>query len=105
MSDVKCTICEADFRPDAIVYTPAGVPKCPICAKAHPKALTKEEVQITSPDKAQTLSEPRVREVVYEILEEANLIRHKCESCNALFFRNKPMQKKCNKCDAKKEVN
>lgn len=104
MSEMRCELCRADFRSDAMVEGPAGVMKCRPCALEYPLARTREEIQTEAPDKAQTLSEKRVREIVYEIvygvLENANIKRHKCESCSAMFFRHAPMQAKCHKCEA-----
>ena len=104
MNEVKCTICEADFRAEAIVYSPAGVPKCGSCATAYPNARTKEEVQVKPKDRANTLSESRVRELVYEILDEANIKRVKCEQCSKMFFKRGPMQVLCPGCKAKKDA-
>lgn len=108
--EIKCTICEADFRPNVIVELPAGVPKCPLCVEKFPGALTKAEVQVTAKNQAENMTEARVRAIGYEILEEAGLVRHKCEKCHALFFRCKPMQVLCKACgglkkDEKKETN
>lgn len=100
MSEVKCTLCQADFRPGVIEEVPAGVPKCPVCVRDHPKALTRAEILVTAKNQAVTLSEPRVKAMVYEILEEAGLSRHKCEKCHAMFFRRGLLQKLCPACDA-----
>lgn len=101
--ETKCTICEADFRHNAIVELPAGVPKCPSCAKDYPKALTRAEVQVVNKNKAETLSEARVIALIYEKFEEANIRRSSCEECGELYFKNSPVQKYCPKCKAKRE--
>ena len=108
-NDIKCTICEADFRANVMTETPAGVPKCPPCAEKFPGALTRAEVQVVNKNKAESLTEARVKVIVYEILDAAGLSRHKCEKCHALFFRRKTMQVLCGACDGlkteiKKEV-
>ena len=103
---IKCTTCEGDFYPKAIVELPAGVPKCPLCVEKYPKALTKAEIQVTNKNKAQELSEGRVIALIYEKLEEANIKRVRCEACNEMFFPHGPMQKVCQVCKdkAKKET-
>ena len=101
MKEVKCTICEADFYPNAITELPAGVPKCGPCANAHPEALTKAEVQVTAKDKARELSEERVRAITYEILEAAHIKRNRCETCLEMFFPRGVMQKVCQVCKDK----
>lgn len=106
--EIKCTICEADFRPNAIVEQPAGVPKCPLCLKDHPDAVTRAEVQVTAKNKASELSEARVQAMIYETLEDANIKRVRCERCLEMFFPRGPMQKVCDGCKAKakkKETN
>ena len=105
--EIKCTICEADFRPNAIVELPAGVPKCPLCVKEHPEAITRAEVQVHAKNKASELSEAHVVALIYEKLEEANIKRVRCEKCLEMFFPRGPMQKVCPVCKdmAKKETN
>lgn len=94
----KCPICEADFRPAAMVSSKHGILKCKLCEAEYPNARTKAEVQAKTQNKAQTMTEAVVREIAYEVLAEANFPRHKCEKCDKLFFRHKPMQKLCEKC-------
>jgi len=103
MNEVKCTICEADFRPNVIVELPAGVPKCPLCVEKFPGAITRSEVQVVNKNQAENMTDARVRGIVYEILEEAGLVRHKCEKCHVLFFRRKPMQVLCEACGGLKK--
>lgn len=98
MDEVKCTLCQADFRASAIEEVPAGVPKCPQCVRDYPGALTRAEILVENKNEAESLSEARVKVIVYEILEEAGLVRHKCEKCHAMFFRRKTMQVTCEKC-------
>ena len=113
MNEVKCTLCQADFRPEVIEEVPAGVPKCPVCVRDHPDALTRGEILVMAKNEAEALSEARVKVMIYEVLEEAGLVRHKCEKGHTMFFRRKPMQVTCEKCgglkkdekkDEKKEI-
>ncbi len=104
MNEIKCTICEADFRASAIEEVPAGVPKCPLCAKDHPKALSRSEIMVHAKNEAATLTEARVNAMIYEILEKAGLARHECEKCHAMFFRRGIGQKLCEGCDKKAEM-
>ena len=104
MNEVKCITCEGDFYPNVMVELPAGVPKCPICAEKYPKALTRAEIQVTAKNQAENMTEARVRGIIYEIMEEARLVRHKCEKCHTLFFRGKPMQTLCEACGGLKKV-
>lgn len=94
-----CVICEASFRASAMVGE-----KCALCAELYPKARTKEEVKIKTKNKAETLTEGRVKDIVYEILEEANISRHECEKCGKQYFRTSPAQKVCKNCKAKEVV-
>ena len=103
MNEIKCTICEADFRASSIEEVPAGVPKCPLCVKDHPKALSRSEIMVHAKNEAATLSEARVNAMIYEILEAAGLARHECEKCHAMFFRRKPLQVTCEKCGGMKK--
>lgn len=103
MEAEKCVLCKADFRPDALVTSVGGVKKCKPCEALYPKALTNEEIQVKNKNKVKTLDEVRVREIAYEILAEANLMRHKCKKCDALFFRHAAMQTVCHECKKKNE--
>ncbi|HEC66925.1 MAG TPA: hypothetical protein ENI23_16745 [bacterium] len=94
--ELTCVICEADFRANVMVGN-----KCSQCSELYPKAKTKEEVTIKSKNKAETLTEKRVKELVYEILEEANLRRVDCDKCKKPYFRTSPAQKMCKICKAK----
>jgi hypothetical protein len=102
--ETKCVLCKADFRPTALVTSVGGVKKCQPCEDKWPKARKQEDIQVKNENKARTLDEDRVKELVYEILTEAGLTRHECEKCNNLFFRLKPMQKLCKVCDAEAEA-
>lgn len=103
-NDTKCVICNADFRPGALVPSVGGVKKCAPCEALYPKAFTKEEVQVKTKNKTQSFDEERARELMYEILEEAGLPRHKCEKCGKMFFRRKPMQITCEACGGLKKA-
>lgn len=94
--DGICKICEAGFRESDMT---GG--KCHLCNELYPKAKTKEDIKVKFKNKAETLSEERVKDLVYEILEEANLKRVKCEKCEKLYFRTSPAQKVCKECKAK----
>ena len=103
MNEIKCTICQADFRASAIEEVPAGVPKCPLCVKDHPKALSRSEIMVHAKNEATTLTEARVNAMIYEILEKAGLKRKVCDKCSAKFFSTSPMQVTCDKCKVKKD--
>lgn len=91
--ELRCLICEAYFRASAMVGD-----KCTQCDTLYPNAKTKEDVKVKTKNKAETLTEGKVKELVYEILEDANLKRVKCDKCGKLFFKTSPAQKFCNKC-------
>ncbi len=93
MEEVRCVICEAYFRSNAMVGD-----KCTKCNDLYPDAKTKEDIKVETKDKAKTLSEETVKEIVYSILEDANLKRVKCDKCGKLFFKTSPAQKYCNDC-------
>ncbi len=101
MNEIKCTTCQADFPASAIEEVPAGVPKCPLCVRDYPGALTRAEILVENKNEAEALSEPRVKAMIYEALEEAGLKRNVCEKCHEKFFSNMPMQKLCDKCKIK----
>lgn len=99
MADDRCTICEAEFRAEVMKNN-----KCPLCTELYPKAKTKEEIKVNFKEKARTLTEETVKDICYEILEEANLTRITCDRCSKLFFRRSPAQKMCHACKLLKEV-
>lgn len=99
MPDEICVLCDASFRPKAMVGN-----KCKPCATLHPNANCRDEIKRPNQDRARTLTEPIVREVVYEILESAGIVRVKCEACQKLFFRKSPATKFCPDCRAKPKV-
>jgi hypothetical protein len=92
----RCSICEAYFRSNAMVGE-----KCSQCNTLYPKAKTKEDIKVKFKNKAETLTEGRVKDLIYEILEEANIKRVECEKCHKLYFRTSPAQRKCKACKAK----
>lgn len=98
MEEAKCDICEQLFYSHAMKDG-----KCSLCAELYPKAKTKEDIKQNTKPKARTLSDEVVREIVYEILEEANLKRVKCEQCGKLYFRTSPAQKSCPACRNKEK--
>lgn len=91
----KCVICEAEFRAEVMSNE-----KCPLCVELYPKARSKKEILVKTPEKARTLTEDTVKGIVYEILEEANIKRVVCERCSKLFYRRSPAQKMCPVCKA-----
>ena len=93
----RCVICEAYFRPNVMVGD-----KCKPCNEKYPKAHSREDVKIDNKNRAKTLTDVTVREMIYEVLEEAGLKRAKCEKCGKLYFKSSPAQKQCSDC-AKKE--
>lgn len=96
MDESQCCICEAYFRSNSMVGD-----KCSKCASLYPKAKTKDDIKLKFKNKAETLTESRVRELIYEILSEANINRVECEKCGTLFYRRSPAQKVCDKCKSK----
>ena len=94
--ELTCVICEADFRANVMVGN-----KCSQCNELYPKAKTKEEVTIKFKNKAETLTEKRVKELVYEILEEIGFSQSVCDSCKKDYYRRSPAQKVCKGCSAK----
>ena len=94
----RCCICEGYFRTNAMDGN-----KCKLCAKLYPNAKTKEDVKQKTPIKGKTLSDETVREIVYEILEEANIKRVKCETCGKMYFKTSPAQKVCIVCRDKEK--
>lgn len=96
MDEQRCVLCEAYFRANAMVGE-----KCSNCDSLYPNAKTKEDIKVKFKNKAETLTESRVKEIVYDILEEANIKRVECDKCNKLFFRQSPAQKQCPTCKSK----
>lgn len=102
--EAVCPICEAGFRHAAMVSNDVGVLVCKPCAKEHPAAKKRSDVVKDPLAKARSLTEEVVKDLIYEILEEANLKRVKCEKCDKMFFRRSPMQKYCPACKLKDSV-
>jgi hypothetical protein len=92
-----CCICEANFRSDVMVGN-----KCMICHELYPKANSKQEAREPSKSKAEVMSDKVVREMIYEVLEEANIKRFKCDKCGKLYFKTSPAQRQCAKCKESK---
>lgn len=93
----RCIICEATFRPAVMVGE-----KCMHCHELYPKAKSKDDIKNPNKPKAETLTEKRVKELIIETLEEANIRRHECEKCKDLYFRTAPAQKICRNCKGDK---
>jgi len=97
MAEERCILCESYFRSGALEKG-----KCRSCTKLYPKAKSREELlKQTNPNKAQTLTDTVVQQMIYDTLEEAGLERHECEKCKKLYFRTSPAQKQCRKCKVK----
>jgi len=93
VEEKQCILCEGYFRVGAMEGD-----KCNLCAGLYPNAKTKDDIKVKTKNEAKTLSDETVREIVYEILEEANLKRVKCDKCGKLYFRTSPAQKNCPDC-------
>lgn len=101
MKDEQCVICKADFRSEAMIGK-----KCKTCAGLYPDADSVEDIKKPNQERARLLNEPVIRDIVYEILAEAGIVRKRCETCKAKFFSKSPAQKFCNNCKStvKKEI-
>jgi rubrerythrin len=97
MDEQRCVLCEAYFRTNSMIEG-----KCPVCHQMYPSIKSRDELlRKNSPVRARTLTEETVQDIVYTILEEANIKRFKCEKCGKLYFRNSPAQKYCQVCKEK----
>lgn len=94
--EMTCIICEATFRPSAM----AGE-KCKPCALLYPKANSRADIKKKNSNTPETLTEKRVKALIYEILEEANIKRFECDKCKELFFKTSPAQRQCLACKEK----
>jgi len=91
LNRIKCPICGADFTPER-----PGQKKCALCEKEHPNADTWEEAAgIVEIDRPKQFTKEEIKEIVYEALMEAGIVRRKCEKCGKLFFAKSPAQKYC----------
>ena len=94
MEEKQCVLCNAYFRPSAMVDG-----KCPACQALYPGIRSRDELlRKNTPVRARTLTEETVRDIVYSTLEEAGIKRKKCEKCGTFFFANSPAAKFCNSC-------
>jgi hypothetical protein len=98
MDEKRCVVCENYFYSHAMEGD-----KCKQCATLYPNAKTKDDIKMDNKPKAKTLSDETVKEIVYDVLEEAGIKRFKCENCNKLFFKNSPAQKYCSNCKEKEK--
>jgi len=96
IEDSRCVICEAGFRPEAMVGN-----KCSSCAKLYPDAKSKEDIKPERKQGPRTMTEEVVRDMIYEVLEEAGIKRIICEKCGKKVFRSGPAQKFCQDCKDK----
>jgi len=99
MEDPQCSICKANFRSEAMVGS-----KCETCDKLYPDAKTLEDIADPNKERARLLNEPVIREIVYDILAEAGIVRKRCETCQKKFFPKSPAQKFCSVCRFKTKV-
>ena len=96
---VKCNICGADFRPEAMKDG-----KCEQCNKLFPNANSLKEIRDKkNPDKVNEGNLHRVViEKVYDILDNLGILSE-C-SCGKKYYKKSPAQKKCGECPEKKET-
>jgi hypothetical protein len=92
-TEAECKICEQSFRIEGMKEG-----KCAVCAEKYPKAQSKAEVVLKKKPKARTLTEDVVKEIVYEILEQAGIVQKLCEKCGQAYFPKSPAAKQCEKC-------
>ena len=97
MDNCICKICGAGFRPSAMLGN-----KCVTCAKKYPGVESAAELRQANKPKAETLTDVTVRKMIYEVMEEAGFVRHKCDKCGSLFFKTSPAMKQCKICREKK---
>lgn len=90
MDTEACVKCGANFRSSVMQDG-----RCPVCIKQ------KDEEKKSKPI-AETLTERRVKAIIYETLEEAGIKRKKCDKCGDLYFSNAPASKFCKECKDKK---
>lgn len=95
----RCVICQADFRPGTLVEG-----KCTVCTGLYPDATCLDDIKDPNKERAHLMNEPVIREIIYEILEEAGLKRKRCEDCKKLFFPRSPASKFCDSCRPKTTV-
>lgn len=89
-----CAICNCTFR-----SSDPKANKCVTCAKEHPKENSMLEIiDKNKPNKEITLTEEKIRSIIYEVLEDAGIKRIECEKCNNLYFQRSPAQKNCSAC-------
>jgi len=89
-TEARCVLCQADFRADAMIGN-----KCGLCNEAHPDANSLDDIKQDNKERARLLNEPVIREIIYEILEEAGLKRKLCVQCSQRFFPKSAAQKFC----------
>lgn len=97
MNEKQCSICGSMFRLKAMVGE-----KCKNCAEKHPDVKSKQELVDAKKREfiAELINEKTMRQMVYDILEEAGIKREKCD-CGELYFKRSPAQKKCPTCSKK----
>lgn len=93
MDKIPCIICEGDFAPKE----PKQV-KCKSCERLYPNATSKADLLTEEDREPMREFEKKVKLVVYEVLEEAGLVRKKCEKCGKAFFAKSPAAKYCKNC-------
>lgn len=96
MEDKQCCICQANYLPQAMIGN-----KCKDCDGLYPDAKTLEDIADPNKERARLLNEPVIREIIYDILAEAGIVRKRCETCQKKFFPKSPAQKFCSVCKFK----
>ena len=92
-NDNKCILCQASYVPQAMVGN-----KCRTCNALYPNAESIDDIKVENKDRAETLSIQVVEKMIYRILEDAGIVRKKCENCGSLFFSKSPATKFCKAC-------
>jgi len=97
MDNNICVICKAGF-PDSSMKGN----KCLKCHGLYPDAESVDDLRNKNTNvKAETMSESVVRRMIYDVLAEAGIKRHKCDKCSSLYYRTSPAQKTCSVCREK----
>ena len=95
MEDIKCVICQAEFRSGCLVDG-----KCTVCVKSYPDAKTRGDInKKKDPEVAnqESLIKELVTKHVNELLESFGIL-HRCLTCSKLYFKRSPAQKSCDLC-------
>ena len=88
-----CNVCRQPF-----IVTALKAGKCSLCDIQYPNAKTAEDIKKKDPKTPHTMTEVSIREMVYEILDDAGIKRVPCEKCGKLFFKKSAASKFCENC-------